>query len=57
MARPSKGKISQTNLKLPADLKEWASQQAAEDFQTISGFISKLIKEEKIRRESAKPSV
>ena len=38
--------ISQTNVKLPNDLKEWARQQASQDFQSLSGFISKLINEE-----------
>lgn len=39
--------ISQTNVKLPNDLKEWARQQASQDFQSLSGFISKLINEGK----------
>ena len=46
--------ISQTNVKLPNDLKEWARQQASQDFQSLSGFISKLINEEKKRRETTK---
>lgn len=46
--------ISQTNVKLPNDLKEWARQQASQDFQSLSGFISKLINEEKKRREATK---
>lgn len=46
--------ISQTNVKLPNDLKEWARQQASQDFQSLSGFISKLINEGKKRRETAK---
>lgn len=46
--------ISQTNVKLPNNLKEWARQQASQDFQSLSGFISKLINEEKKRRETTK---
>lgn len=46
--------ISQTNVKLPNDLKEWARQQASQDFQSLSDFISKLINEEKKRRETTK---
>lgn len=39
--------ISQTNVKLPNDLKEWARQQASQDFQSLSDLIYKLINEGK----------
>lgn len=43
--------IEQLNTKIPSKLKEWARQQAAQDFQSLSGFVAKLINEEKTRRE------
>lgn len=46
--------ISQTNVKLPNDLKEWARQQASQDFQSLSDLIYKLINEGKKRRETTK---
>ncbi|VEG12510.1 hypothetical protein [Moraxella cuniculi] len=46
-------KITQSNIKLPTYLKDWAKEQADNDFQSLSGFIAKLISEEKNRRESA----
>lgn len=45
-------KITQSNIKLPEYLKNWAKEQADNDFQSLSGFIAKLINEEKSRRES-----
>lgn len=45
--------IAQSNIKLPIYLKDWAKEQADNDFQSLSGFIAKLINEEKSRRESA----
>jgi len=34
--------ISQTNVKLPNDLKEWARQQASQDFQSLSALSPNL---------------
>ncbi|MBN6743404.1 hypothetical protein JKG47_23695, partial [Acidithiobacillus sp. MC6.1] len=39
--------IAQSNIKLPIYLKDWAKEQADNDFQSLSGFIAKLINEEK----------
>lgn len=48
---PHSQTMEQLNTKIPSELKEWARQQAVQDFQSLSGFVAKLINEENIRRE------
>lgn len=50
MQKYPKSNISQANVKLPKELKEWAQEQAIQDFQSLSGFVAKLINEERLRR-------
>lgn len=49
---PENSPITQMNANIPSELKSWAKQQAAQDFQSLSGFIAKLIYEERLRRQN-----
>lgn len=41
----------QINVKVPTELKKWAKQRATENYQSLSGFIAKVLDEEQKRFE------
>lgn len=41
----------QINVKVPIELKKWAKQRATENYQSLSGFIAKILDEEQKRFE------
>lgn len=41
----------QINVKVPIELKKWAKQRATENYQSLSGFIAKVLDEEQKRFE------
>ncbi|MFW2176504.1 MULTISPECIES: hypothetical protein [unclassified Moraxella] len=41
----------QINVKVPTQLKNWAKQRATENYQSLSGFIAKVLDEEQKRFE------
>lgn len=41
----------QINVKVPIELKNWAKQRAIDNFQSLSGYIAKILHEEQKRFE------